>query len=488
MKSLNYSKICNIYKYIWFVLTILELNRFIGHYFLRPTVYVMGAGAVLLVLYDLLHNKTCLRSRDNIWLFLFIVFYVCTCFLRIDYAFMKNIIVIMWLGISFFFLASYDREEKLESVKRNIQVFVHIMVIASMIAAILSVACVFLRFGGGYAYRADMPDRITCFGVYENRLWGVFWDPNFGSLFSIIGALCTFLSMGYMPFKRMPKWVLIVNLVFQYLYQVFADSRTAQISFVILFVLLLFGWWYHKDTQHTGFAVFKQAVGSLAIILALALLMSPVKQGLTFLANQSSFSLTPVVEEALGMEFSNTMNLDSELSMDREDISESNWSNGRFKIWSDALNIWKDMPVFGASYRGYLDYSKEVYPDSYMSEKEKPFHNDYVAYLTSSGLVGFAVLTVFVILLIIRTIRYLIKYKDSTEESRMVWVLFAVLLSLFAAGFFLQIFSYQRTWGAATFFFCLGWLRYLTDPRDKDTILYRLGTKFLPNLTHKERP
>ena len=87
---------------------------------------------------------------------------------------------------------------------------------------------------------------MACFGLYENRLWGCFWDPNYGSVFASLGIVCSIASMKYFYSKKLPKVFLYTNIIVQYLYIVMAHSRTGQICLSVACFFMIFGKLYCK--------------------------------------------------------------------------------------------------------------------------------------------------------------------------------------------------------------------------------------------------
>ena len=82
-----------------------------------------------------------------------------------------------------------------------------------------------------------------------------------------------------------------------------------------------------------------------------------------------------------------------EVTLDRDDVNESNITNNRLQIWSSMFMISGDNRIVGLSPRNVLAYAKVNYPDSFVVKKNYECHNGYLAVLASTGIVGTIVLT-----------------------------------------------------------------------------------------------
>ena len=88
-------------------------------------------------------------------------------------------------------------------------------------------------------------------GFVDNRLWGVYTDPNYGAILSIVSIVISlFYLTGKGSLDKRIKVALIINIVLEYLYLCYADSRTGLLA-VVAAVILVCALWVSKSK---GFA------------------------------------------------------------------------------------------------------------------------------------------------------------------------------------------------------------------------------------------
>lgn len=85
-------------------------------------------------------------------------------------------------------------------------------------------------------------------------------------------------------------------------------------------------------------------------------------------------------------------------TLDRTDVPDD-VSNGRFDIWADALDVFFAKPIFGASPRGISQVAKEVAPDGVVAKYGFATHNGYLEVLAGTGILGFGLMFVFLVML-----------------------------------------------------------------------------------------
>ena len=84
--------------------------------------------------------------------------------------------------------------------------------------------------------------------------------------------------------------------------------------------------------------------------------------------------------------------------LDRTDIPDD-ISNGRFAIWADALTVFSSRPFFGVSPRGILQAARDVAPDGMIVRYGFATHNGYLEVLAGTGILGFGLMFVFLVML-----------------------------------------------------------------------------------------
>lgn len=231
----------------------------------------------------------------------------------------------------------------------------------------------FIYVKGYYIYMNDNFHRQS---LIENRLFGIFIDPN---LAAFVCLICIF-GMMYFLKKYKNKWLralFILQILIQTMYIILSGSRSVEVCIIVCFTYIGY-YLLHKRFLQKERSLFVR--GSLyvllPILLSAVLLLSfdLIKTGSTYVASQLAPEIHQDKEELV-----------------RKDIT-GNESNNRTDIWKGYLFLMKDKPVFGISPRNAWEYADKVHPDSYLAGHHYDVHNAYVAVLACMGIVGFLAL------------------------------------------------------------------------------------------------
>lgn len=80
-------------------------------------------------------------------------------------------------------------------------------------------------------------------------------------------------------------------------------------------------------------------------------------------------------------------------------VDKANANSGRLDLWTEGLDRWRDAPIFGSGFAG------EVTAVRSRDQRALPFHNDFVLFLASGGLVGLGLLVAWFVLTELTLIR-----------------------------------------------------------------------------------
>lgn len=229
-------------------------------------------------------------------------------------------------------------------------------------------------------YRVSLNGRQIRQSLYDNRLFGVFIDPNLGAFV----AFLVIWGMIYLIRKysnKILRTIAILNCIVQLFYIILSGSRSTEVcmicslSYALIYLLLR----YYKKMKKKPAALIRAASYIMMPVLCTVILVgffNLFKTGVSGLA------------KCMAPEQHTT---ESELK--RTDI-EGNESNNRADIWKGYLFLMKDKPLFGVSPRNAWNYADREHPGSYIAEHHYDVHNAYVAVLACMGIVGFLVLLV----------------------------------------------------------------------------------------------
>lgn len=104
-------------------------------------------------------------------------------------------------------------------------------------------------------------------------------------------------------------------------------------------------------------------------------------------------------------------------------VDKANANSGRLDLWTDGLERWQDAPIFGSGFAG------EVTAVRSRDQRVLPFHNDFVLFLASGGLVGLGLLVTWFVLTELTLIR---RYRGFVRagDMRRAGLLRAILVCL----------------------------------------------------------
>ncbi len=428
--------------------------------------------AVIIMFLELWIYKEELKRIEYIFPFFFILVGSISTIVNYHYELLSNIkaLALMTAHFVFFYMLNthWENDKSKELVAQLMQGFLATWFVSSTV----SVA----EFVVGYSNVLDSTHGELSgrrLGFYEQRLFGAFGDPNYASVLSVVAICFCAIFLTRKGKKTLLKTYYIINIIVQWIYIVLSGSRTALLSICVSVgtVVLIFLWNYLR----------KKGWACIQYIL-IPILISIFCVGVTC----GIYSLTKDVVSYVPGFYSETRDSHSEASgsennqeptkelqkvdLTRDDVESSdNISNNRFAIWKDAITIWKTTPVIGATSRGYLEYAKDKIGDLYIVERSYAIHNGYLSTLLFSGILGTAVMVVWLGFLLYRIIKYLV-YKSSFRDSEYMEVvlLFAGILSMGAATMLLSMVFYETMISGAIFWMMCGYILDLTKNPQKE--------------------
>lgn len=326
-------------------------------------------GAFLLAL-DVFFFKN-YRKMAHYWVYILFIFCAAiSSALNVKYGFTSNISTILWLSIQMGLFTTMGHLFTREQYHKWLTLFFSVSGALWGLASAISL----YQFVFVSGYRVFMNGRMIRQSLYDNRLFGIFIDPNLGSF---VGFLVMW-GMFYLMIRFKKKWLYVLgtfNCILQFLYIVLSGSRSTQVCMAIsLSYTLIYAIIHHFPKKHTSqkpLQIFCCIVAPFVCTAVLLFTFSGLRAGLANVAD----SLSP--ENHTGA---------SELI--RKDIEEDS-SNNRMDIWKGYLVLLKDRPIFGLSPRNAWNYADTEHPDSYLAQHHYDVHNAYIAVLAGMGIVGF---------------------------------------------------------------------------------------------------
>ena len=435
--------------------SLMLMCRFVSIYWVMPHVvdgtifFIISAGALFFIGSDFIKNKNILKIENIVLLILFFVSCVISCLMFVRYGYLENLKALISIAVSLLFLYPFAEVTGQEKTRELIILFQKILITFWMTFAIISIGMFFV----GYTSITYMHGTRILLGCIENRLFGMFSDPNYASVVSILTII---FSIAILNYKEQKKWMRIVcvsNIVVQYIYIVLGASRTGEVCLMLCVFFSCFVYSYKKKPGNKVYFLLIRILISLCVCLAVHY---------TIEYSRLLLSYIPPFFDNLFIDSSGSAEKSKfilrHISMDRPDVVESNdISNLRFRIWSSAMGIFKTTWLFGASPRNALIYAKEVLPKSFIVERGYDAHNFYVATLLYTGLSGAIFLGIFLIKSAFKIVMFYVKkcfvVKDVLLNSMVISTICIAI-----SGFFVSEILFITTVGSFVFWLFLGYI------------------------------
>lgn len=296
------------------------------------------------------------------------------------------------------------------------------------------------------------------FGFVENRLFGVFVDPNYAATISVVVVLIS-LSFIRRTSSLIKRIFLIANIIFQTFYIALSGSRTALVEIVICLFVGVFFVTVQKNKQLI--TIVKGIVLSTISVVVVISIIS-VTQNLS-LKIANAYSTPQIIQNYVADVNSKRVNKNDKIVIDdkkninlnRKDVeNNSDISNNRFNLWKSAFEIFKETPIFGTSPRGLIPFAQKNMPDTLIGKNGQSPHNFFFYSLAAVGLLGTIPLILFLIYNIIRTIINLWSSRDSYNYDFLFTIL--TTLTLLISGSLLPDLVFFNKLGSFLFWMYLG--------------------------------
>lgn len=417
------------------------------------------AGAMILAV-DFFMTFFVFRSRENIILFLFLLVCLISSICNMQYGIASNLKTLVWSAIQFFVLFSIVNIKDENEVNTTMTRVMKVTSAVWFAGVLISLAEFFMLVG----YVAPFDDFPRRQGFVESRLFGVFTDPNFAAVTSIMVALFCKLLLENCRNKALRIYY-YANIVLQLIYVVLSGSRTAMYGGIALaFALGLLSTRNKQLSKTREKAMPKAVIGGVVAVAVCVAFIFAVKftmPKMVELCNIISSTIQSEEQYDKKKELrEKRLKEAEELTLERPDISDDNISNNRFAIWSNYLQVSSDHRLFGLSPRNLMSFLKANYPDSYLVKRGyDETHNGWLAIFVCTGIAGTAVMTAFFVNYIYEFCRYIKAKKKQPYSTKMIVLLGSVFIIAFSALLQPEIF-FINTYGAATFWLFMGYLLY----------------------------
>lgn len=289
-------------------------------------------------------------------------------------------------------------------------------------------------------------------------LYGVNRDPNFASLYSFFGIICSLWLLSYRHVlfenritQKFFVWLAAISLPLHIIFMVLANSRGALVGCIVsgFFYLLISGF----KTYEGGKSIPKRLGISIVRALAIAVILLVSIYGIHAvfykyysLPFMSHTRVATVAEVALSEETDGSASTEEEPGGDAQiTVGKGGFSSSsRLYIWREVLDLWSHHKVFGVGPGNLMHYAKTEniggYGEKNYLQNRYISHNSYLELLVRYGLFGFIPYFAFFVTALVIVIKSF--SRRGVDQDDVLWVslwTFYMSVLFFLTGLFTRL-------------------------------------------------
>lgn len=386
----NINIIVFITKCVCIVLGLLTSITFLNM-LIRDVFKVYCLWSFVVILYLFIKHRHNFMKWEYLFLLLFCCSYGLTITIHMSDHFINEIALLGYTGTELFLLTYCDRGRSTEAVKRELKTISWIIVIVTFLFSMVCFCMFFFSFSG----RFKAGDELFIYGMYENRLYGLY-NPNAGAVLNYISVILSFILLKYFNQKRKFLWV---NVAVQTCCFILAQSRggwVCAITYFVIYMLFIRDWRKKIDTKVKKW-LYKGCV-TLLMCFLIGFSSNIVKTGLSYVPRN--------VAKVIGTENKVKQNNLKLKRLDKKRKNLQSATTGRSGMWKLGIQAYCESPILGIGYRSIDDVLyKMMDKKSYLNSKGGNLHNVYITVLVSSGALGVLNLVFFSFIFLKKAIR-----------------------------------------------------------------------------------
>ena len=445
-----------IFKICILVMTLLTSVPFI-HMYLGKYVKIFLLYGILSLIYLVFRKgiRTVFKDKPGVLLIAFCVCYGVTVLLNRSSNFSENASALVYMSVFFclFFIFTLPLEET--AIRKEYKVLSCIIIIFTFIFALINFFMFAFKIGGSYMTN----DQIMYYGMYDNRLWGLY-NANTNSMLcdiSIVLSLGFILDSGH---RIKTKVFCFANAVFEFICLLLTGSRAALYTLYVTVALIIFLWVVKKDDKKE----FKKNIKGLVAGVLSAVLLFVSSYAIKYVVSYvPSICGNVMYMVSLGKN-SDSSQEDSPnnkwISLEREDLTRleeveerpGGILTGRTDLWQAGVKAFSKSPLFGIGRENVYSYAKDYLKSDLWAKNLKVggLHNIYLTILVSSGISGFVLMAVFALMSLFKMAKLLFK-----EKKCDIW--FIVSLAMIVL-FYVTEFVEARILNQVGIFYVIFWI------------------------------
>ena len=392
-----------------------------------------------ILFFDRLMNYKKYIRNPFIWILLaFVVSFSISSLFNYSFGLLQPAKSLVWLSISLLLLFSCDSDRGIDHYKKQLVIVSAVYNVYVFFASSISIVLLLQNYSKATILSTG---HIVRRGFFWGRLWGVYTDPNYGSVLAGVSIVLTVAAIIIMKKKRLilPG---IINILIQFAYISFSDSRTGMLSLTIgLGVLALGIIIRYKKRFNEEKRLLKKASSILAsFALVLILPLSGMFFPTVIKKAYNAVAVSPITSTTDDLSTSHDMTI----GRAPDDATSNDISNRRFDLWRSGVEVFSTSPVVGIGTEDFAAYAKIHAPKTYLVNNDYGifgnFHNSFIDVLARQGILGILIVLIFVISVFIFIFKRLFKINNNADYLFCLALIAVVSVALVTACFVREVF------------------------------------------------
>ncbi len=431
------------YKYLFIISVFLNtLNlKYLGinH---NPLYFIVLLLGIIYIIYALITKQLAFKqySLSLLWLY---VFFVSIGTLHNPFSTYKSYEMLAITLIIFTLIFSNFKNRTLVELKLERQKIIELLSYLMFSASSISIIMFLFNF-------SSSANGVNI-GLIDNRLWGIFFNPNPAAFLAIITIVLNiiFTNIKTNKFNQL-------NIIVQFTYVLMANSRTALLALILVVLALS----YLFIFKARNYKFIKSLLASI-IIVVLTISVTNLLQELLFIIPKlqgASFEEGGRLDLSLLIQAFNLLRTDFYANFEEAFTIFNQFSSGRIELWYNTLNTYSHYPLFGIGLENFTANLRYFNPESVvMKQNILIAHNVFLESLVVGGIFGFISFTTFTIKSLVNVFKVNLRYFNEPGFRFIFGSLIIVGIDFLGSNLDYGVF-YVYTLASVLFWLFLGYL------------------------------
>ena len=403
---------------------------------------------------------TFFKMRFGLWIGAFLVFSLLSILINFSYTVLFSLVMFLHVMICFFIFYGMHTEPDFNFKEELYSLSVFFVYVTT----VLNIIGIFsLLFGINYSWEFFNVYKV-CFPIFENRLTGLYYNPNLLGFVSVAAIFCCHIlaksglyrDIGKSPFPKLMLAVCIITNVFSL---ILCDSNAAFVlgmGYALTYLVYIF---FDRREGISPSIVFIRVITLLiagTILVTSALMFRTIfKAGFAAITAKTNSMVEALwKEDEIIKEIEEDAPKDNGVTFNHEN---KNIDSGRFRLWKESLDLFKISPIIGIANGNIVFYSEEYLNGTLSySYHNSDLHNGYLTIIVSTGVIGGLLFGTFAFRFVKHAAQHLF-LRRKTVRDEVYPCLFSFLCSYMVYSLFERALLYDISFMVMFFWLVMGY-------------------------------